>query len=106
MIIQKASHPKSCRICHGSGWQPGPPIAGHHHGKSFDYPTLQPCTHEWRDDDPTIDDHGLDTQEPITFDQYYTRLLARHARHAPGADLELAGWDRLLHDGIIHDINQ
>jgi hypothetical protein len=100
---KQSSHPRTCRTCHGSGWQPGEPIGSQHHGKSFDYQTVTPCTHEWRDDDPTVDEYGLDTTEPITFDQYYARLLARHARGTPGSDVELDGWDRYLDTGIIHD---
>jgi len=92
-------------VCHGSGWQPGPPIPGHHHGKSFDYHTVQPCTHDWRDDDPDRDEYALDRTQPITFAEHYARLCARHARHVPGADIELAAWDRLHAKGgrLLHD---
>jgi hypothetical protein len=91
--MKKSNHPTHCRQCHGTGWEPGPPIAGHHHGQPFDYETVQPCTNEWRDDDPTVDEHGLDTTEPITFADYYVKLLARHARGEPSAQAELDGWD-------------
>ncbi len=93
-IPTPAAHPRQCLVCHGTGWQPGPPIGSQHHGKSFDYETLQPCGHVWWDDDPDVDDYGLNRTIPITFDQYYARLQARHARGAPGADVELDGWTR------------
>ena len=88
--MQRASHPKSCRVCDGTGWQPGPPIPGHHLGKAFEYTTVEPCTHEWRDDDPTVDEYGYDTTTPITFDQYIAQVQAR------GDIAELARWDRWL----------
>lgn len=53
--MKKADHPSTCEECHGTGWQPGPPIAGQHHGRTFTYTTVEPCTHHWANDDPNPD---------------------------------------------------
>ena len=47
-----AEHPRSCQVCGGTGWMPGPSIPGHQHGRPFTYTTVQPCTHHWANDDP------------------------------------------------------
>lgn len=88
--MQPASHGRSCRICGGTGWQPGPDIPGHHQGKAFDYATVQPCTHPWWNDDPTVDEYGYDTTTPLTLDQYLARVTAR------GDWPELERWARYL----------
>lgn len=103
-IPSPSQHPRQCLVCSGTGWEPGPPIPGHHQGKSFEYTTLRPCSHVWYDDDPDIDEHGLDRTTTVTFAEYYARLLDRHARRVPGADAELAGWDRLRDTGIVRDV--
>ena len=47
-----ANHPPSCPVCHGDGWQPGPPIHSHAGGDPVTYTTVEPCTHIWWDDEP------------------------------------------------------
>ena len=51
-MIKPAEHPRSCTVCNGTGWMPGPPIPGHSLGKPFEYSTVIPCTHHWSGDDP------------------------------------------------------
>ena len=77
-IPKPASHPASCRVCRGTGWEPGPTIPGHHHGRTFDYTTVQPCTHRWSYDDPTVDEHGYDTVEPLA--GYHPRAVRAYER--------------------------
>jgi hypothetical protein len=78
MDRKKSSHPAHCRECHGAGWEPGPPIPGRHHGSSFEYTTVQPCTNVWWDDDPTVNEYGMDTADPIPW--HHPRGLAALAR--------------------------
>lgn len=59
-----ASHPRSCRTCHGTGWQPGPNRYGHAHGEPVVYATVEPCTHIWHDDDPDDEPELLDADHP------------------------------------------
>jgi hypothetical protein len=63
-----ADHPPTCRICHGTGYQPGPDNIhrddnGHIIRTST---TVTACTHHWTEDDPTPD-------EAIDLDTYLTR---------------------------------
>ena len=94
---QPAKHPRTCRVCDGTGWQPGPPIITTVYGKPHIYTTVEPCEHHWIDDDPTTDSYGLDTTEHITFDQYLVKLMARVARGNPDAIAELDGWEHATH---------
>ena len=91
-----SSHPRSCQICGGSGWEPGPSTPYIANGVHGEYTTVQPCTHHWSNDDPDTDAHGLDRTTPITFDQYYARLLARVHDGDPDAVVELRGWERAM----------
>ena len=88
-IPPPSKHPTDCRKCGGSGYMPGPPIEY----RTSSYDTVEPCTYEdWRTyDDPDVDEYGLDKTNEMTFDEYYTRLLARADRNMPGAEQELAG---------------
>jgi len=88
-----SNHPPSCRTCQGTGWQPGPPIPTIADGVKFAYTTVEPCSNDWYTDDPTVDDHGLDTTTPITFAEYMTRLIARLDKGDRSAELEWAGWE-------------
>ena len=92
-----ARHPRTCRVCGGTGWQPGTPIITTAEGRTHVYDTVEPCQHHWSNDDPTVDDYGLDRTEPITFDQYMTRLEARIRRGDPTAIVELDGWEHATH---------
>jgi hypothetical protein len=86
-----ANHDRRCRICRGTGWQPGPGIPGHSLGKAFEYTTIQPCTNEWWwQDNPDVDEYGYDTTTHITLDQYLDRVVAR------GDYAELDRWHHWL----------
>ena len=51
--MKPSDHPPTCAVCHGDGWQPGPPIHSQANGQPVTYTTVEPCTHLWSDDDPT-----------------------------------------------------
>jgi hypothetical protein len=49
--MKPSNHPTSCPVCHGDGWQPGPPIIDTVNGEPHTWTTVAPCTHIWWDDD-------------------------------------------------------
>lgn len=77
-----ANHPRSCRGCDGTGYQPGAPFTMMANGVNTTYSTVVPCTHHWTDDDPH--------EEHITLEQYLERVVAR--QDWP----ELERWQRFL----------
>ena len=89
-----ANHPRSCRVCAGSGWQPGLDLVLVANGQRTTYSSVEPCLNHWVDDNPFTDIHGLDRVEVISFSEYRRRLLARHRRGDPDAAVELAAWKR------------
>ena len=50
--LHPANHPRTCAVCHGEGWMPGPPIHSQANGRPVIYETVTPCTHHWTNDDP------------------------------------------------------
>lgn len=52
--MKKADHPPTCRVCEGTGFEPGPPIVSIVNGESYEYTTVQPCTHHWANDEPIL----------------------------------------------------
>jgi hypothetical protein len=83
----RAEHPNVCRVCHGTGWQPGPPIPVQLDGRRFEHETVRPCEHPWWWDDPSPD-------QPISFGEYRQRLNRRAALGDPEAAAEVALWSR------------
>ena len=73
--MKRSEHPKSCRVCNGTGWAETvtSPISGR--------PLFTPCPHHWTDDEPRPEEH-LAADHP--------RAIAAFARgYAAGlADLE------------------
>jgi hypothetical protein len=69
------AHPARCAGCDGSGYQPGPSIWETVNGEPHEYPTVQPCTHRWYDDDHgwQPDDEPLPRSHPRA-----EQLVARH----------------------------
>jgi hypothetical protein len=56
--MRRADHPRSCRVCHGTGWAPADYHPRHGHW------TYRPCTHHWADDDTG----WREENQPIPFD--------------------------------------
>ena len=79
-----AKHPKTCDVCAGTGWQPGPPIHSTANGDPVIYTTVEPCQHPFWLDDPTVDEYGFNKVEPL----------------APGDPRALAAFEAGLRQGI------
>ena len=60
-----AKHPRKCWVCAGTGRQPGADIKSKANGHDVIYTTVEPCTHDWRDDDEDTDVYGYNTRDPI-----------------------------------------
>ena len=84
-----ANHPPDCRVCCGTGWQPGPDIKSKANGDDVVYTTVQPCVYtgwQWEDDRET-DADGYNRRDPITKTEgkriarnEYARECARNGR--------------------------
>ena len=53
--MRKAAPPRSCTVCHGTGWEPADSIIEIVYGHPHPYTTYRPCTHHWSNDDPRWD---------------------------------------------------
>lgn len=53
-MMSAANHPPTCHVCHGSGWQQGPPIEQTDPDGAVlrIYATVEPCAHHWTGDNP------------------------------------------------------
>ena len=60
MFPKAASHPKTCRLCNGSGWMDSAPVKSQANGDDVVYSMMEPCAHRWWLDDPDVDQHGHD----------------------------------------------
>jgi hypothetical protein len=51
--MRSSDHPRSCRVCRGTGWQPGEPRFEIVDGRRVRYDTCAPCQHHWANDETT-----------------------------------------------------
>lgn len=94
--MKSSDHPKSCTVCHGTGWEP----AGHHraHGHS----TYRPCQHHWFDDDPHDDPiPWADPRAQRAFERGLAQGRAdlRAMRHEPATPVQPEQPELALNEG-------